>query len=324
MNPQIVIGYDIGGTKSTVVIATVEGEIIGRITGATEISEGPLVTVNRLISDTRRLIEQHSVSEETLLGVGISCGGPLDRNEGIIIGPPNTPGWDYVPIVKLVEDALGLRAVLENDADSAALAELFFGVGKGKKNIVSFTWGTGIGAGVVVDGRLYTGTSGLAGEIGHITYITGGRVCQCGKSGCIEAYGSGSSISRIASEMVRSGRDSALKDADVIDARAVCNAARAGDRLAIEVLTEASHAMGRAIAITAHTLNPQVITLGTLAIKAGGLLMPEVLRVVEQEVWEEIRKELIVMPSPLGDRFQDLAAVSAFLGQYPNLNSTNP
>lgn len=177
---------------------------------------------------------------------------------------------------------------------------------------------------MVVDGRLHTGTSGLAGEIGHITYITEGRTCQCGKSGCIEAYGSGSSIGRIASDMVKSGRDSVLKDAGIIDAQAVCDAARIGDRLAVETLTEASRAMGRAVAIAAHALNPQIITLGTLAMKAGDLLMPEALRVVEREVWEEIRKELVVMPSPLGDRLQDLAAISAFLGQYPNLNSTNP
>ncbi|HOM72029.1 MAG TPA: ROK family protein [Armatimonadota bacterium] len=315
MKHRLIIGFDIGGTKSSVILATSAGEIIGRISAPTEIPEGPLVTVNRLINDARKLMEQHNLSKEDVAGVGICCGGPLDRETGIILGPPNAPGWDYVPVVSLTTDALGIPAVLENDADCIALAEFYFGAGKGKKNVVAFTWGTGVGSGIVINGRLYSGTKGMAGEIGHVTYLSGGRPCGCGKLGCIEAYASGSSIARMAAEQVQAGRASSLSGKDLVDTQSVCDAARAGDELALEVLKVAARAMGRAVSIAAHVLNPEVIALGTMAVKAGDLLMPEVLNVVEAEVWPQIRETLEIVPSPLGDRIQDLAAISAFLGR---------
>lgn len=310
---KLIIGFDIGGTKSSALLATPNGEVIDRATAPTEIAEGPIVTVQRLIDDAKLLIKRNSASD-CVLGIGICCGGPLDRQKGIILGPPNAPGWDFVPITEIAENRLGLPAVLENDADCCALAEYFFGAGKGKKSIVAFTWGTGVGSGIVINGQLYSGSRGLAGEIGHIVYETDGRMCQCGKRGCIEAYASGSSIVRIAKELVDEGRVSVLGRNPSIDAQAVCEAARDGDAVAVVVLHGAARAMGRAVSIAAHVLNPEVITLGTMAVKAGDLLMPEVLSVVESEVWDCIRQNLEVIPSPLGDRVQDLAAISAFLG----------
>lgn len=315
MNSGLIVGLDIGGTKSSVVLGTTDGKILDKATAPTEIDQGPDATILRLISDTRTLLSRNSISTDTVMGAGICSGGPLDSAEGVIYRPANLPGWDAVPIKRLVEDALHLPAVLENDADCCALAELFFGAARGKKNIVSFTWGTGIGAGVIINGRLYSGTTGLAGEIGHITYIPGGRLCQCGKLGCIEAYASGSSIARIARERVSSGEISTLEDPTSITTERVCDAARSGDSLAAEVLTDAAKAMGHAVSLAAHTLNPEIITLGTMAVKAGDLLMPELMQVVDAEVWEQARKSLVILPTPLEDRVQDLAAISAFLGR---------
>ena len=315
MESELLLGFDIGGTKSSVVLATRGGEILDRAGGPTEAAGGPSATIGRLLAGARQLIERNRVPLDRILGAGICCGGPLDREEGVVYRPPNLPGWDRVPVRKMVEDALGLPAALENDADCCALAESFFGAGIGRKNIVAFTWGTGIGAGIVLDGRLHSGSEGLAGEIGHITYITDGRLCQCGKRGCIEAYASGSSIMRVARERLEEGRLSRLAEMTPVDAQAVCDAAREGDELASEILLDAARAMGRAVSIAAHTLNPEIIVLGTLAVKAGDMLMPELLHVVETEVWERIRRSLAVIPSPLGDRVQDLAAISAFLGR---------
>lgn len=315
MDSDLILGLDIGGTKSSAVLAARTGEVVDRATAPTEIADGPEATIARLLADARALIERNSVPRSRVLGVGICCGSPLDSKEGVVWSPPTLPGWDGVPVVRMVQDALGLPAALENDADCSALAELFFGAGVGKENIVSFTWGTGIGAGIVLGGRLYSGSWGLAGEIGHITYVTGGRLCQCGKSGCIEAYAAGSSISRIVREMLDEGRPSVLAGSREIDAKAVCDAARRGDQLAEGVLRDAARAMGQAVLIAAHTLNPEVITLGTLAVKAADILMPEVLRVVEAEAWPRIRDGLEIVPSPLGDRVQDLAAISAYLAR---------
>jgi glucokinase len=313
MEPQFLLGFDIGGTKSAAVLATEDGRIVDRTGGPTEIAEGPTATINRLIADARRMTDNHPASSGRILGVGICCGGPLDSKTGVIHSPANLPGWDDVPIVEMVQEQLHLPAFLENDADCCALAELFYGAGTGKNNLVSFTWGTGIGAGIIIGRKLHSGSSGLAGEMGHITYVRGGRPCQCGKRGCIEAYASGSSIGRIAGEMVIGGRRSSLSDTPSIDARAVCDAARSGDQMANEILTDAARAMGHAVSIAAHTLNPEVITLGTMSVKAGDILMPELMRTVDDQVWERTRLALTITPSPLGDRVQDLAAISAML-----------
>jgi glucokinase len=310
-----ILGFDIGGTKSSVVLSTPGGDLLDRLTGPTEVVEGPNATVARLIADARQLLDRHGLAVDRIAGAGIACGGPLDRQCGVIGSVPNLPGWDGVPIVEMIEDGLGIRAALENDADCCALAELFFGAGRGKKNVVAFTWGTGIGAGIIADGKLYSGSTGLAGEIGHIAYLTNGRLCQCGKPGCIEAYSSGSSVARIIRERIESGESSLLSGMDQFDTRDVCEAARKHDELAIDVLNDAARAMGRAVSIAAQALNPEVITLGTLAVHAADLLMPELMRVVESEVWTQIRKGLTITPSPLGDRVQDLAAISAYLGK---------
>lgn len=315
MKSQLLLGIDIGGTKSSVVLGTLDGDILDKLSGPTEISLGPNATIQRLISDARSLLSRHSIATEDVLGVGICSGGPLDPEEGIIYSPANLPGWDSVPIKKAVEDELRLPAALENDADCCALAEMFFGAGKGRKNIVSFTWGTGIGAGIIINGRLYSGTTGLAGEIGHITYTPNGRRCGCGNSGCIEAYASGSSIARIARERVSQGEPSSLANLPSIDTPDVCKAARKGDQLAQEILSNAAKAMGHAVSLAAHTMNPELITLGTLAVKAGDLVMPDLMSVVETEVWERARQSLTICPTQLGDHVQDLAAISAFMGR---------
>lgn len=315
MKAKQILGFDIGGTKSAVLLGTVDGDIVDRISAITELTEGPLATVGRLIRDSRTLIERNGLKAGELAGVGIVCGGPLDPKTGMILAPPNLPGWDEVPIVDIVEKQMGLPAALENDADSCALAEFFFGAGMYKNNVISLTWGTGIGSGMVLNGKLYSGTRGAAGEIGHVTYKDNGRLCGCGKRGCIEAHGSGSSMVRIAVEELESGRVSSLSRVDHVDGMAICDAARGGDELALEVLRNAARAMGRAVSIVAQILNPEVITLGTMAHKAPDLLMPEVLRVVEEEVWPGNRDGLVVIPSPLGDGIQDLSAIAAYMGR---------
>lgn len=316
MEKKFILGFDIGGTKSTVLLGNRDGDIIDRLSAETEIAQGPLVTIDRLISDSRNLLARNNMQLEDVAGVGIACGGPLDPQKGVILSPPNLPNWDQVPITDIVEKALGMPAVLENDADCCALAEYFFGAGKYKKNVISFTWGTGIGSGIVLNGKLYSGTRGGAGEVGHITYKEDGRPCACGKRGCVEAHGSGASMVRMAKEKLQAGRSSMLSDAEEVDGRAICDAARAGDQLAQEVLADAAKAMGHAVAVAAQLLNPEIITLGTMAHKAPDLLMPVVQSVVDREVWPNIRQDLIVMPSPLGDRIQDLSAIAAFLGRF--------
>ena len=311
--PDFALGLDIGGTKSAAVLSTKYGEVIDRIESPTETAHAPSAVIDRLCRGAEELLIRNAVSKDRVLGVGVAAGGPMDAEAGIVCSPPNLPGWDNVPVVKMVSERLGLLTAMENDADAAALAEYRFGAGERRYDVVSFTWGTGVGAGIVIGGRLHRGVNGAAGEIGHITYIKDGVRCACGKLGCIEAYASGSSIERAARARISLGEQTMLSKMASADAKSVCEAARKGDKAALDILRCAAEAMGRAVAIAAHTLNPDVITLGTLAVAASDLMMPVVMDVVEKEVWSRIREGLRVMPSPLGSHVQDLAAVSVIL-----------
>ena len=210
-NPQApyVLGVDIGGTKLAVVLATRDGQMLHKERLPTEADKGPAVGVARLISMIRHILSgvEDLGGREAVAGIGIACGSPMDAERGIILGPPNLQTWNPVPIVDLLEQEFGLYACLENDANAGALAEWRFGAGRGKRSVVYMTMGTGIGGGLVLDGRLYRGANGNAGEVGHMRVtFEGGPLCGCGKRGCLEAYCSGPAIARRAREELARAR----------------------------------------------------------------------------------------------------------------------
>ena len=224
---------------------------------------------------------------------------------------PNLPGWpeEGTPLAQIVARELGgdLPVFLENDADATALAEWQFGAGRGARTMAFLTVGTGIGAGLILDGRLHRGARGAGGEVGHMAVVSeGGRACACGLSGCLEAYASGPSIVRVARERGYTGE---------ADGRAVVAAARAGDPACLFAVRQAGEMLGRGIAALAMLLNPERVVLGTLAVHAGDLLLPEIERVARERAWPRNTDGLQVVPAALGDRAQDLAAVCAYLAR---------
>jgi len=203
--------------------------------------------------------------------VGIGCGGPLDRARGLILSPPNLPGWDEFPVVQIVEERLGVPALLDNDANAAALGEHRHGAGRGYRHLVYITQSTGIGGGVIVRGELVHGVCDGAGEVGHMTVLPDGPVCGCGGRGCLEALCSGTGIARRARERLAAGASSALSSlsSEEVTARAVAEAARAGDTLASEVWDEMIHYLAVGVGNLFNALAPEAIVIGGGVSEAG-------------------------------------------------------
>jgi glucokinase len=309
-----IVGVDIGGTKVACVLADVEGNILARQWQWTRSAEGWQAVVAQLFEMTEAVLQ--GVEYLQVRGIGISCGGPLDSQQGIVYSPPNLPGWDAVPIKHLFEERFHLPTRLENDANATALAEHRFGAGQGTRNMVFMTWGTGIGGGLILEGRLYRGTNDLAGEIGHTTVLLDGPRCGCGKRGCLESLASGPAIARRARELVTESSESSVwqkASPDEVTAQHVVEAAMEGDTFARFVLAEAGTYMGIGIANVAQVLNPQRVVLGTIAVKAGDLVLEPLRRALQLHAWSRVREVLQVVPAELGDRAQDLAAVCLWL-----------
>lgn len=309
-----IVGVDIGGTKVACVLADREGRILARQWQPTRSAEGWRRVVDQLFEMTAQVLQ--GVSVEQVRGIGISCGGPLDSQAGVVYSPPNLPGWDAVPLKRLFEERFGLPTRLENDANATALAEHRFGAGRGTRHMVFLTWGTGIGGGLILDGRLYRGTNDLAGEAGHMTLVLDGPPCGCGKRGCLEALASGPAIARRARELASESPDSQLwqrVSPEEVTAQHVVEAAQEGDLFARYVLAEAATYMGIGIANVAQVVNPERVVLGTIAVKAGELVLEPLRRALAVHAWGRVREVLQVVPAELGDRAQDLAAVCLWL-----------
>ncbi len=317
------LGFDLGGTKCAVVLAKLEPgqllpQIIGRQAFLTAETKEPGPTIQRLLDLAGQLLDQAGNVKPA--AAGISCGGPLDAPKGLILSPPNLPGWDNIPIASQISQALDIPAYLMNDADAGALAEWRFGAGRGQENLVFITFGTGFGAGLILNGRLYSGTNSGAGEIGHIRISDQGPV-GFGKAGSLEGFCSGGGIAQLARQMVLEKTQLGEQVAWVkqaggsanITARLVGQAAAAGDELARQILAVSGHYLGRALAILLDLLNPQVIIIGSIFVRCRQWLWPEAEKVLRRESLARNFATCQVLPAQLDEQIGDLAAISIAL-----------
>lgn len=315
MKQEYYIGIDIGGTKSAVLAGTGEMEILERIQFATETGRGPDYTIGRLLELASGIAAKFSA--RTLKAVGISCGGPLDSRKGIIQSPPNLPGWDNIPIVRLFQERLGVPVYLQNDANACALAEWRFGAGKGTENMIFLTFGTGLGAGLILDGRLYAGTNDLAGEIGHIRLAEEGPEAY-GKRGSFEGFCSGSGIARLARSHIAAKqargevvpRWSRAVDLAEITTRDLAEAAAAGDPTALEIFTTSATYLGIGLSILIDILNPQRIVIGSVYARNPQLFAAVCQQVIEREALAPAAAVCEIVPAALGDAVGDYASLS--------------
>lgn len=314
---NLLIGIDIGGTKCAVVIGNSEGKIIDKIRFDTWTSErGPDDILDEIDHCIAELISRHG--HGNMRGIGISCGGPLNSRTGRILGPPNLPGWDDVPIVDRFSSKWNLPTYLQNDANACAMAEWKYGAGRGTQNMVFLTFGTGMGAGLMLDGRLYSGTNDLAGEVGHIRLATEGPE-GFGKAGSFEGFCSGGGIARFAVSEVRKARDSgrmsllvgptASRDHE-ITAKDVFGACEAGDDLASEIVAAVGQKLGEGLAILIDILNPERIVIGSIFARSGHLLIPTMEEALGLEAIPSARQVCRIVPAELGESIGDIAAIS--------------
>ena len=293
MSEATVWGLDIGGTKCALVIGDRTGKVLARWQVATA-DYG---------ADWQRLINDLLKNAEGIytrpLAAGVSCGGPLSSARGVIMSPPNLPGWDDVHIVEWLQNRLSVPAFLQNDANACALAEWQFGAGRGCKNMVFIPFGTGMGAGLILDGRLYAGTNDMAGEAGHMRLAPDGPEGY-GKRGSFEGFCSGGGIRQLA--QMELGKDLSCKQ--------LCELADAGDADARRVLEKSADYLGRALAVLIDILNPERIVIGSIYARAERHFKDGALSAIRREALSLSSGVCEIVPAGLGDSIGDIAALS--------------
>ncbi|MBO5230373.1 MAG: ROK family protein [Clostridia bacterium] len=303
------LGMDIGGTKCAVVISEKSGAAIkDKIRFETRVERGYELVIAELISSARELIERNCISIGDVLACGVSCGGPLNSETGVIMRPPNLPDWDNVPLADIVSRELGVPCKIRNDADACALAEWQFGAGRGTKNMIFLTFGTGMGAGLILDGRLYSGTSGTAGEVGHIRLDADGPVAY-GKAGSFEGFCSGAGIASMGKKMLALYNGETSIPYDNVTAKTIAEAATGGDRLANAIYRRCGEKLGLGLSILIDILNPERIVIGSIFQRSGRLLVDSMNETIKKEALAISAECCKIVPAMLGDEIGDFAAI---------------
>ena len=309
-----ILGFDIGGTKCAVITASRDGEkitLLQKQAIPTDLTISPEEMIDRLIRLADSLLDAQPDA------VGISCGGPLNSEKGLILGPPNLPGWDHVEIVSRLQAHYGVSVRLQNDANACAVAEWKFGAGRGCRNMVFLTFGTGLGAGLILDGRLYCGANDNAGEVGHIRLDRFGPVGY-GKQGSFEGFCSGGGIAQLgyslAMEKVQSGHyplyfQKGMSQTDVT-AKAIAEAAYAGDETARAVYQICGEYLGKGLSVLIDILNPDAIVLGSIFGRCHDLLWPGTQSVIQKEALIPSAQCCRILPAELGEHIGDYAAIA--------------
>ena len=314
------LGIDIGGTKCAVVLGkaampeNVTDVIVDKVRFATAAGGSVQATLDDIVFAAEDLLEKHGAAFSDLAGIGVSCGGPLNSKEGLILSPPNLPGWDRIPITKILSEHFGVPAVLQNDANACALAEWKHGAGKGLENMVFLTFGTGMGAGLILNGRLYTGACDLAGEAGHIRLNSTGPAGY-GKEGSFEGYCSGGGIVNLAKLMMEHPDcpKTVLSDEETLTAKNISDAAKAGDKLAREVYQVSAIRLGQGLAVLVDLLNPEAIVIGSIYTRDTALFEEYVKDVLKKEALPAAAAACRILPAALGEQLGDIAALSLVL-----------
>ena len=297
-------GIDIGGTKCAVVT--------GNETGICEKIKFETTTYARTIDRICDAVSALGAGE----AIGISCGGPLDSRHGLILSPPNLPGWDNVPVTAMLEEKFGVPAGLQNDANACALAEWKYGAGRNCDNMIFLTFGTGMGAGLILNGRLYSGTSDAAGEIGHMRMERFGP-SGYGKAGSFEGFCSGGGIAKLgrmyAESMFQRGSAPSYckcpEELEKITAKSIAEAAIGGDADAAYVYDTSAEMLGAALAILTDLLNPQRIVIGSIYARCRKLFQEKMIKTLKTEALPQSLAVCEIVPAELGEEIGDYAAI---------------
>ncbi len=297
----ILLGFDIGGTKTAAVIGTITGEILARAETLTPAAEPFEAALHKMVMLADQLLASEKLQPQA---ISAAVGGPLDIERGIIFSPPHLPTWVNAPLKDRLVEHYRLPVFIEHDGNAGALAEWYFGAGRGTQNMIYLTAGTGLGAGVILNGRIYRGSTDTAGEIGHIRIAEDGPL-EYGKAGSWEGYCSGAGLVKLAHlrQPQRWPENTATRD--------IVGLALAGDADAVVLIKEMGTWLGKGLALLVDILNPQAIVVGTLGVVLGELLLSPARAVIQQEALPVAAHACRVVPAELGDRLSSLSALIA-------------
>jgi glucokinase len=312
------IGVDIGGTKTAVVISQRPPAMLVRTEFPTLPQQGPERAIGLIKQSIHEALQSTGIEKAQVGGIGVSCGGPLNQRAGVIQAPPNLATWVDVPITTILREEFALECRLENDADAGAVAEHRYGAGRGTEHMVFLTMGTGLGAGIIADGRLLRGAAGQAGEIGHVRLSAEGPVGYH-KAGSVEGWASGGGMALAAAQEVEAamkrGEETALTaKLGAMTAKDVAEAAHQGDAVAIRIVESTGARLGEALAILVDLLNPERIVIGGLAMRLGEGLLEPARRAMEREALPGSARICQIVPASLGETIGDVAAICAAMG----------
>lgn len=306
INPQrgLVGGVDIGATHISVSIADFTARILQEIEIAFDIKNPPDACLELIEKNLLGLLGSQGFSRSDLAALGVGVPGPVIAEAGMVMAPPIMPGWDRFPIRATLEKTWECPVTLNNDAELGALGEWGYGAGRGERNIAYIKVGSGIGAGLILNQQIYGGTTGSAGEIGHITINENGPLCSCGNRGCLEAFAGGYAIAREAQAIIRSGKRTLLAEfpPEQINAREVADAARRGDLHAQEILRQAGTHIGVALASLVNLFNPSMIIIGGGVAEAGDILTTSIRDVVRERAIRASEQSVRITTAMLGRR----------------------
>lgn len=314
----LILGIDLGGSKIMSAVATSEGRIVARHRRPTPAQDGPQAVIREIFEAARGTLKDAGITAAQLGGIGIGAPGTSNPDTGVIYTSPNLPGWRDVPLKDIVEREFGVRTVLGNDANAAALGEFCFGGGRGVRNLIYVTISTGIGGGIILDGKLYTGASGAAGEVGHMTIDINGPRCNCGSNGCWEALASGTALAREARRLVEQGEQTSILacaggDAHRISAETVYAAARDGDQVARGLIARTGYYLGVGFANLVNIFNPELILVGGGLSNIGDMLLEPAMKTVRERAFKAAVEAVRFAPAQLGADAGVLGAVALAL-----------
>lgn len=318
LNPtaRYVLGCELQSAKLVVGLFDLSGQMVGQVRKPKSPGTPPAEAVARIAEGVREILSAAGVSRDKVEGMGVAAPGPLDSEAGVLLTPPNMRGWQNVPLRRLLEEATGLSVQVEKDGNAAAAGEIWFGAGQAVNNLILIIVDDGIGAGIVMGGKLYRGAGG-AGEIGHGTLDLDGPRCSCGNHGCLEALASGFALGRKAAEAIRRGVASSLAaqaEAE-IGTEEILQAAEAGDKLALDLLDECGRMLGIAVANTVNMYNPELIVLAGRLAQRSPIVLDRALQLGRARAFSVLSDQVRIVRSALGDDFLVKGAASLILAR---------
>ena len=302
---DLILSIDLGGSKILTAVTNSQGKMLSRDHSITPALKGYEAVIHSILESAYRALKQADVAIEEITAIGVGAPGLSNPETGILFTSPNLPAWRDVPLRDIMQERLGKKTFVINDANAAALGEFYFGAARGAHNFIYITLSTGIGGGIIIDGKIYSGAIGAAGEVGHMTIDDEGPLCNCGNRGCWETLASGTALAREARHRIKEGVATSILeyaegDMEKVTAQVIHNAAEQGDSLAKELIARTGYYVGVGLANLVNIFNPELIVIGGGLSNIGDMLLKPAFKVAGQRAYKEAFQAVRFASAELG------------------------